>query len=351
MLSDELRRSGFAEFRKGKNVIYQKVTVYTEETESVSAALILLGAEGTEVISPCDDDLRCFLYDYVELHPAERSSVAAYFPQEADTARIRAELNTLGYLDLQLSEVNSEDWEDEWKKYLKPTELSAFRIIPLVNGEGTEESAEGNFSLPADSSDPRRTDEMACGSGKGDRGGLPEDEAEKKPIYILPGMAFGTGVHETTRLCVEMLTKYVESGDIVADIGTGSGVLAIAAEKLGAAQVYAVDNDPVALDNTRTNAELNHSGIHIRCGDLAHDLSGTFDVVVANIVVKAVIELADMAKALLRAEGVYLCSGIIQEEKQNVVSALELKGYRVLEVMDMGEWCAVAAAPSSRRFL
>lgn len=310
-------------------MIYKKILVYTDNVEEASGVLIMLGAAGTEVISRNADDLLCFNFDYVDMELPAKNGVAAYFEDAADGSNFLSAadialkaLKNAGFTDVEVSEIDTASYEDEWKKYLKPVELSRFWVVPLI-GEGA-----------------------AVGAGEGDASDKVEaapGAARKERIEIVPGRAFGTGMHETTRLCVELLTKYVNSEATVADIGTGSGILAIAAKKLGAVTVYGVDNDADALENARMNAALNGADIRFDCADLARTISGTVDIVVANIAVKAVIELAEMARALLSAGGIYICSGIILSERQNVRDALARLGYEVMEAPEMGEWCAVAA--------
>lgn len=331
-------------------VIYKKITVYTEDTDRASAFFILLGAAGTEVISPGDDDLRCFHYDYVDAEVTKiasgnvtRTAVVAYFDLSKEAEHplpdgFEAALSEAGYSDFECSEVDSSAWEDEWKKYLKPTELSRFWVIPVPGLEEKEEKEE---------------DPAFCEGSAPRLGGLtflsdPDFDMEhvlksgKEIIQIVPGPAFGTGIHETTRLCIEMLTDYVREGNLVADIGTGSGILAIASRKLGAKTVIAIDNDPAALENTKINVARNGCDIQIRCGDLAENFRELPDVVVANIVIKSVIELAARS-GILKRGGIYICSGILLTEKQRAVAALTQIGYRILQTKDMGEWCAVAA--------
>ncbi|MDO4753938.1 MAG: 50S ribosomal protein L11 methyltransferase [Bacillota bacterium] len=302
-------------------MIYKKITLRTQETERASACFLMLGAEGTELISSTEEDLQCFQFDYLDMPHSDIDGVAASFVCDSentdmlllsDGSRMPLEeflghLKGFGFEEIEVLELDSADWEDEWKKYLKVSRLSKFTIVPLVEEDGGE-------SLP-------------------------------DHIYIIPGKAFGTGIHETTQLCVELLCQFVKQGDVVADIGTGSGILAIAAKKLGASEVFAVDNDREALENAVLNAERNCVSLQISCGNLANELNRSVQVVVANIIVKAVIELADQAKELLVKDGVYICSGIIQEEKQNVVDALLKKEFRILKIMDMEEWCAIAASP------
>lgn len=350
-------------------MIYKKITVFTDtdNLEYASACLLMTGASGTEIISTHDDDLQCFQFDYIDLQNISENAVAAYFEQGDDEAEILEFLHSKGFERVTFSEVDTESWENEWKKYLKPTKLSRFTIVPLVEGVSDsdfEREASCRAICPANSE--------AGANAVFD----PVSKPVSETVYIIPGKAFGTGVHETTRLCVESLTKYVKKGNIVADIGTGSGILAIVAKKLGASEVFAVDNDAEALENTVLNADYNEVELRISCGNLAEDLqnfavpsefdrnksngretdqnkitqiesdprrggSRRADIIVANIVVKAVIALADQIRTLLSENGIYICSGILEAEKENVKQMLEKKGWKILEDSTLGEWCAI----------
>ncbi len=292
-------------------MVYKKILVYTEKTDEASGLLIMLGAAGTEVISQSEDDLLCFNFDYIDIEKPVRSGVAAYFEDndsfEQRCYDIVSALRNAGFSDIEISDVDTASYENEWKKYLKPVELSSFVVVPMVDGVD---------------------------------GDLIEN---KERIVIIPGRAFGTGMHETTRLCIELLTKYVKDGCAVADIGTGSGILAIAAKKLGAGDVCGVDNDPDAIENAEANMRINSVNIRLDCADLASTISGAADIIVANIAVKAVVALAEDVRCLLAPNGLYICSGIIFSEKENTRCALQSLGYEVVEVAQMGEWCAFAA--------
>ena len=164
-----------------------------------------------------------------------------------------------------------------------------------------------------------------------------------------PGMAFGTGQHETTRMCLEALERVVTPGSRVLDVGTGSGILAIAAAKLGAGTVIALDVDPICVDVARRNAEINQAKIQVELGSLGADLPQALkrhlrcDVVVANIIAGAIVELApDLAEAL-DAAGTLIASGIIAERENLVAAALGRAGLRVVSSRAMGEWRCLQA--------
>ena len=164
-------------------------------------------------------------------------------------------------------------------------------------------------------------------------------------IEIDPGMAFGTGTHETTGLCVRLVEKYVKPGDRVIDIGTGTGILAIAAAHMGAKPVLATDLDAVAVRVAAENVKINgfEGVIETRCGDLLQVVSETGDVVIANIIADVIVGLAAPVRARIADGGVFICSGISVERRQDVRDALIVANYEILDDLNQGEWCAMAA--------
>ncbi|MZP28807.1 50S ribosomal protein L11 methyltransferase [Heliobacterium undosum] len=164
-------------------------------------------------------------------------------------------------------------------------------------------------------------------------------------ISIDPGMAFGTGTHPTTVMCIRALEDYVHPEARVLDVGTGSGVLSIAAALLGAKKVLAVDNDPVAVATAQENVTLNQVDdvVEVRRNDLLSGLEEQADILVANIIADVIIRLAPQAEALLTPEGIMIASGIIQNRLDDVVEAMTEKGFTIEELISHGEWAAVVA--------
>lgn len=214
----------------------------------------------------------------------------------------------LGKLEVRKNTIDEEDWAENWKKEYKPFRLGEHMVIK----PGWE-----------------RVDVQ------------PGD----KVIEIDPGMAFGTGTHETTGMCVRLVEKYVRPGMDVIDVGTGTGILAIAAAHMGAKDVLAIDLDPVAVRVAAENIRINHfeGVIRARQGDLLEAVSETADVVIANIIADVICMMAAPVRAHIRAGGLFICSGIARERKGEVVDALNAANYRDLEIMDDGEWTAIAA--------
>ncbi|MGI6065137.1 MAG: 50S ribosomal protein L11 methyltransferase [Bacillota bacterium] len=164
-------------------------------------------------------------------------------------------------------------------------------------------------------------------------------------VELDPGMAFGTGTHPTTVMCIGALEKNVFSGCRVLDVGTGSGVLAITAAKLGAGQVVAVDQDPVSIDAARQNVLLNNVGdrVTVQQGDLASSIKEKADIVIANIIADVIIKLAPQAAALTEPSAVFISSGIIKDRLSEVLEALKANSFQVENTIYEGEWVAIIA--------
>ena len=242
------------------------------------------------------------------------ASVSVYIPAERSAsdslAFIRERLSEAG-IDgkLEIVGVNEEDWANTWKAYYKTTRIGKNMVI-----------------VPAwETYEPK-----------------PEDIV----ISMDPGMAFGTGTHETTKLVIELLEKYTEKGTRMLDVGCGSGILAICAAKLGAKECKAYDIDPVAVRVARENIE--NSGLsNITCdqSDLLKQVDlagGKYKLVTANIVADIIIRLAPDVGAYMEDDAVLLASGIITERADEVISVLEQNNFKVIENRTENGWCALA---------
>lgn len=180
----------------------------------------------------------------------------------------------------------------------------------------------------------------------------PEDR-EKLLIQIDPGTAFGTGMHETTQLCIRQIRKYVTSETVMLDVGTGSGILSIAAIKLGASYALGTDLDPCAISATRENMEVNgitEEQFGVMIGNIIDDeevqkAAGyeKYDIVVANILAEVLVPLTPVIVNQMKKGGLYITSGIIDEKEETVVRAVKEAGLEVLEVTHQGEWVSVTA--------
>ena len=305
------------------------VLTTTEGSELVSQILIDAGASGTVIEDKNDVALNQRpegQWDIIDEEIARRMGddvkVKAYYAMDArvkDTlAHIASALNDLranaaglplGKLETLVSNVDDEDWAENWKKQYKPFRLGRHMVVK----PGWE-----TFDAQ------------------------PDD----KIIEIDPGMAFGTGTHETTGMCVELIEDYVKPGDTAIDIGTGTGILAIAAALAGAKDVLATDLDPVAVRVAAENVCVNGFAdvIRTRQGDLLQAVDERANVVIANIIADVIAMLAQPVRAHIEDGGLFICSGIARERSDFVIEALKAAGYQQpMDIREKGEWMAIAA--------
>ena len=211
----------------------------------------------------------------------------------------------IGSLEITIRTVEETDWAEAWKSYYKPFAVGKVVIKPSWE----------NYEVKAD----------------------------QIVVELDPGMAFGTGQHPTTKLCVEALQQQISGGEVVADIGTGSAILAITAVKLGASKVYAVDADPVAVEVANKNVQCNGLSdiITVELGDSLLVLPEAVDLVVMNILPNVIMDLASEASSALKSGGLMISSGIISERETDVKTKLESVGLETLEVSRDGSWVAI----------
>ena len=173
---------------------------------------------------------------------------------------------------------------------------------------------------------------------------LDSDKEGELVVDLDPGMAFGTGTHETTRMCIQALERYVKEESTVFDVGCGSGILAIAAAKLGAKLAVGVDLDPVAVESSIENVGYNKlNNIEILHGNLVEVIDGKADIVVANILAEIICILTDDVKRVLKDGGIFITSGIIHDRVDMVCEKLEATGFEVIEKNRDGEWNCIVA--------
>ncbi len=237
-------------------------------------------------------------------------AVSVYIPDERNPAEcvsfIKEHLTGIEY-EITLSGMKEEDWANSWKQYYKPVRIGK-RLIVVPSWEKFD---------PAESDIVLRMD---------------------------PGMAFGTGTHETTRLCSALMEDYMKAGDRVLDIGTGSGILAIAASKLGASKVYAYDIDPVAIRVAEENC-LENGCENIECGisDLLRQVNTDekYDFVSANIVADILVRLAPDIARYIKDGGLIAVSGIIDTQEERVLNALVKGGLTHIKTVKENDWNAM----------
>lgn len=215
-----------------------------------------------------------------------------------------------GLGEVTLAEVYESEWKDIWKKYYKPKKIGKDVVVKPTWEEYEEQ--EGDIVIELD-----------------------------------PGMAFGTGTHETTTMCIQAIEKYMDKKDTLFDIGCGSGILSIAAAKLGAKKVIGVDLDEMAIRVSKENIELNNVSdiIDIRHGNLLEVVDEKADVIVVNIVADIIKMLAGDVKSALKKDGIFISSGIILDKIEFVTDALKEVGFEIIELVTDGEWACMIARP------
>ncbi|WP_455542309.1 50S ribosomal protein L11 methyltransferase [Intestinibacter sp.] len=299
----------------------------TEAVEAISNILMEERCGGVMIEDPKD-----FLFqkkneldwDYVEEEVFNKSHqdgvlIKTYIPEERnvleliETVKARISLLPACGLDIgegtvSLSNVNESDWANEWKKYYKPTKIGK-KIVVKPSWEEYEKQ-EGDLIIELD-----------------------------------PGMAFGTGTHETTSMCIRELENYVDETKTVFDIGCGSGILAIAAAELGAKEVVAGDLDEVAVKVSKENCEINHVSdkVVVKHGSLFEVVDSKADVIVANIIADIIKILAKDVSKFLKEDGVFISSGIILAKIDEVCQSLEENGFEIVKVERLGEWSAIVS--------
>ena len=294
------------------------ITVSREAEEAVSNILIDLGSQGVAIDDSADylGEAGSFGEVLPQVEQLNTVGITAYYPETANLEMIRQEVKErlaqlrdfgleIGKTQLTTQQLAEEDWADNWKKYFEPTRIT--HDLTIV---------------------PSWTDYEAGPS--------------EKVIKLDPGMAFGTGTHPTTKMSLFALEQVLRNGEIVLDVGTGSGVLSIASSLLGAKEIFAYDLDDVAVRVAQENIALNAGteNIHVAAGDLLKGVDIEADVIVANILADILVNLTDDAYRLLKDEGYLIMSGIISEKWNLVRESAEAAGFFLETHMIQGEWNA-----------
>lgn len=244
-------------------------------------------------------------------------AVSAYFPKnkqaeknckvlEQKLARLEKENGIIS--ETVYHEIDEEDWAESWKKYFGPAKISERIVVKPTWREYW----------------PQKNEIV---------------------LEIDPGMAFGTGTHPTTSLCLNMIEKYLKKGNSFLDVGTGSGILLIAAVKLGAEKVWGIDIDEVAVKIARKNLLRNMrvtKKFELKTGNLVHGIKETFDLVAANLSSDILFTLLDNVKKVLTQGGIFICSGIIEKDKDPVIAKMKNLGFEIIEILTKQNWVSLA---------
>ena len=303
----------------------------TEAEDIVSSMLADLGVEGVQI----EDKIPLTQQDkeqmFVDILPdiAEddgKAYLTFYLDPEEDTeemlAQIRNELEEMrAYVDvgectIEESQTEDVDWVNNWKKYFHQFYIDDILVIPSWEK-------------------------------------VKEEDSGKMVIHIDPGTAFGTGMHETTQLCIRALKKYVKNTDLVLDVGCGSGILGMLALKFGARHCVGTDLDPCAITATHENMEVNgiaKDQYEVMIGNIIDDKEvqdkvgcEKYDIVLANILADVLVPLTPVIVKHMKPGAVYITSGIIDDKEETVVNAVKAAGLELLEVNYQGEWVSVVA--------
>ena len=288
-------------------------------TEAVAEIFSGLGSGGVTLEDPrvLNSYLKMGLWDYTELKEQEDKGITiikAYLPVDGrlkerlqkldeELAEVNKHLPNATAGNIAFREMNEEDWESAWKQYFHPVRIGRKIVIKPTWEEY-------------------------------------EKQAGDLVIEIDPGMAFGTGTHHTTSLCLAQLEDIVQKGQTVFDVGTGSGILALACAMLGAEKVVAVDFDDTAVKIARENVALNRlqDKIEVFGGDLLSTIKGKADIIVANIVANVICELVRDIPARLVTGGFFLASGIIEDRIDEVKEKAFATGLKLIESRQSGIW-------------
>ena len=295
-----------------------KVTSSVKEKDSVIAVMSMI-SNGLQIEDYSDLEERILdgvygdLIDESVLNADKTiAAVSAYVtadkPVSDHVAYIKDRLGSLGIdYKLDLISLCEEDWADSWKQYYKPIKIGEHLVVvPMWE---KYEKSEGEIIVKMD-----------------------------------PGMAFGTGTHETTRLCATLLEKYIDSSSLMLDVGTGSGILAICTSKLGAKKCFAYDIDPVAVKVARENVKDNDvSNIECDVSDLLKGVEKqTYDVITANIVADIIIRMLPDIGELMHDKTVLVISGIIDERCEDVYKSINDNQFKIVEEIHENGWCAIS---------
>lgn len=308
-----------------------RIKTTTEAEDIVCSSLMDLGIQGVEVEDKIPLTQREKEQMFVDILPEIDvddgvAYISFYLEEDEDKEKmlqaVREELKEIGTyvnvgsMEIEESQTEDVDWVNNWKQYFHQFTIDDVLIIP--SWEDVQ----------------------------------PEDE-DKMIIHIDPGTAFGTGMHETTQLCIRQIKKYVTEDTEILDVGCGSGILGMLALKFGAKHSTGTDLDPCAIDATHENMDVNgisRDQYRVMIGNIIDDKEvqdqvgyDRYDTVAANILADVLVPLTPVILNHLKTGGIYITSGIIEEKEETVVEAVKAAGLEVLEVNHQGEWVSVTA--------
>ena len=302
-----------------------RVITKSEALEPISGIFYSLDCKGVAIEDPEDilgREQGPLTWDFADInvleHKGKVAVIKASFAEEDNIEDVLEYVNErltelkemgldLGEAKVEHEKMHEEDWANTWKQYYKPSKVGEKIVVKPIWEE--YEAKDGELVVDLD-----------------------------------PGMAFGTGTHETTRMCIQALERYVKEESTVFDVGCGSGILAIAAAKLGAKLAVGVDLDPVAVESSIENVGYNNlNNIEILHGNLVEVIDGKADIVVANILAEIICILTDDVKRVLKDGGIFITSGIIHDRVDMVCEKLEATGFEVIEKNRDGEWNCIVA--------
>ena len=327
------------------------ITTTTEAEDVISAALMELGIEGVEIedkVPLTEQDKAAMFVDILPETGEDNGTAYLSFYLDADEDNsqlldsVRSELEEIrGYMDagectISCIELQDTDYLNNWKQYfhqfyvpLEPDEEGS------RSGSESRDAGDGNTVLIVPSWEE-----------------VKEEDKDKLIIHIDPGTAFGTGMHETTQLCIRALHKYVNKDTRLLDVGTGSGILSIMAYKFGAASATGTDLDPCTIEAVQDNMEnngLSDAGFKLIIGniidssEIQEEAGYEYDIVTANILAEVLIPLTPVIAGHLKPGGIYITSGIIDDKEQAVADAIKAAGFEILKIDHQGEWVGITA--------
>ncbi|MEY8585011.1 50S ribosomal protein L11 methyltransferase [Ligilactobacillus animalis] len=280
------------------------VTTTNEASEAVINLLMENGAGGVEI-----DDSDLSQVELATYFQAQAGLVELFPELEQKIAQLREFGLDPGKGTVELAELDDDSWADVWKKYYHPVRLTRYLTI-----------------VPSwESYTPETTDE--------------------KVIKLDPGRAFGTGTHPTTKLALQALETVVRGGETMIDVGTGSGVLSIAAKYFGVAQIAAYDVDAEAVKAAEENLALNgmQEAITVGANDLLAGIKTKVELITANILAEIIVPLIPQAYECLKPGGIFITSGIIADKKDLIASELEAKGFVIDQILNIKDWYSIIA--------